>query len=194
MGASKYAIDDRRQLRSGVDRKLEENLLPGERVRVIVTIGRADAGLVATDRRVFVLKKVGYTSGIGVASWEYSHLSGIERHKGFVMDWVALVGPGLLSPRQIEALRDKKLGQMGKELNELPNTFVLGPFGMSAEDLTERLSVLQALISAGRDRPQANFAAPDPTDQIRKLARLRDEGTLTTAEFDAKKAELLRRI
>jgi hypothetical protein len=37
-------------------------------------------------------------------------------------------------------------------------------------------------------------AKPDVADQIRKLAELRDAGVLTTAEFDAKKADLLARV
>lgn len=45
----------------------------------------------------------------------------------------------------------------------------------------------------------ASAAAPraersDPAEQIRKLAELRDEGILTPEEFEAKKADLLRRM
>ena len=39
-----------------------------------------------------------------------------------------------------------------------------------------------------------SLAGSDPLDQIRKLAELRDAGVLTEAEFEAKKAELLRRV
>jgi hypothetical protein len=35
---------------------------------------------------------------------------------------------------------------------------------------------------------------PDITEQITKLAALRDQGHITPAEYDAKKAELLGRI
>jgi uncharacterized membrane protein YeaQ/YmgE (transglycosylase-associated protein family) len=46
---------------------------------------------------------------------------------------------------------------------------------------------------------QQQFAAQtqeydDVTEQIRKLAELRDEGTITSEEFEAKKAELLNRL
>ncbi len=40
----------------------------------------------------------------------------------------------------------------------------------------------------------ASANAADIADQIRHLAELRDQGHLTQAEFDAKKAELLKRI
>jgi hypothetical protein len=36
--------------------------------------------------------------------------------------------------------------------------------------------------------------APDVTEQIRKLAELRDQGHITPAEYEAKKAELLERM
>ena len=43
-------------------------------------------------------------------------------------------------------------------------------------------------------RPPAASAAPDVADQIAKLATLRDQGAITTEEFEAKKAELLDRM
>lgn len=36
--------------------------------------------------------------------------------------------------------------------------------------------------------------APDPVEQIQRLAKLRDEGLLSEADFEAKRAELLGRI
>jgi hypothetical protein len=42
--------------------------------------------------------------------------------------------------------------------------------------------------------PSREPAAPDPIDQLRKLGELRDAGILTSAEFDAKKAEILARM
>jgi hypothetical protein len=39
--------------------------------------------------------------------------------------------------------------------------------------------------------PQAGIAAIDPLDRLEKLGRLLEQGTLTQAEFDKKKAEIL---
>ena len=44
------------------------------------------------------------------------------------------------------------------------------------------------------DAPAEAAVPPDTLDLLRKLADLRDGGVLTDAEFDAKKAELLRRL
>lgn len=51
-----------------------------------------------------------------------------------------------------------------------------------------RLASRQAAMGEEGAAPRADFA-----DQIRKLAELRDEGILTDEEFEAKKAEILRR-
>ena len=60
--------------------------------------------------------------------------------------------------------------------------------------------------TAGRSAPQVpgpesrasaaqlGTAQPDTLEQLRKLGELRDQGWVTQAEFDAKKAELLRRV
>lgn len=48
---------------------------------------------------------------------------------------------------------------------------------------------------ASASTPQSvPVSAPDPMDQLRKLAELRDAGILTADEFESKKAELLNRM
>ncbi|KZF06620.1 hypothetical protein A2J03_24290 [Rhodococcus sp. EPR-157] len=58
--------------------------------------------------------------------------------------------------------------------------------------------VIRAFRQVKRDSsaPRGTQASEthDPADQIRRLAELHDAGILTDAEFDAKKADLLRRI
>jgi hypothetical protein len=59
-------------------------------------------------------------------------------------------------------------------------------------------------VASGREGPSARggppnvallgAAEPDALEQLRKLGDLRAAGVLTDAEFDGKKAELLRRI
>jgi uncharacterized membrane protein YdbT with pleckstrin-like domain len=54
----------------------------------------------------------------------------------------------------------------------------------------------QAAAAAGFGAPTAIpvYDSPDITDQITKLAALRDQGHITAAEYEAKKAELLERM
>jgi Short C-terminal domain/Protein of unknown function (DUF3592) len=49
----------------------------------------------------------------------------------------------------------------------------------------------QTAAAAPAAAPAATASAPDPLEQIKKLAELRDAGALSDAEFEAKKSELL---
>ena len=49
------------------------------------------------------------------------------------------------------------------------------------------------LLGYGR-APPAETPVLDVSDQLRKLAELRDAGVLSPAEFDAKKTDLMKRI
>jgi hypothetical protein len=58
-----------------------------------------------------------------------------------------------------------------------------------------KLSVTYQKVAQTPAATQTPSPAPvDPTDQLRKLAELRDAGILTVEEFDAKKAEILSRM
>jgi uncharacterized membrane protein YeaQ/YmgE (transglycosylase-associated protein family) len=65
--------------------------------------------------------------------------------------------------------------------------------GIGIDRLKERR---QKLEDALRQRQHATQTPPsdDVTEQIRKLAELRDQGALTNEEFETKKAELLSRL
>jgi uncharacterized membrane protein YdbT with pleckstrin-like domain len=52
----------------------------------------------------------------------------------------------------------------------------------------------EAIAANPAPRPVAAAATPDVADQIAKLATLRDQGAITTEEYEAKKAELLDRM
>jgi len=51
-----------------------------------------------------------------------------------------------------------------------------------------------AIATAMGDQPMASAPTADPTEQLRRLAQLRDEGVITPEEFEAKKADLLGRM
>jgi hypothetical protein len=198
---STWGVDDRRQLDDRTNRQLDEQLAPGEPVRVIIKYG-PNGSLVATDRRVFICKQLVHDGGFGkkdvLASWDLSELTGIVFEQDLNWGHVILVGPGLpevVVSRKL-SLRDETL-----RLNRIPNVLrVQGTklplmFRMDQNDLADRVSRVRALISAAK---AAHFSPPpaaafDPLDQLRKLGELRDAGIITMAEFDAKKVDLLRR-
>ena len=195
----RWAVDDRRQLADPINVKLDQMLAADEPVRVV--IGR-QLPLVATDRRVFMFKRLPQLGGLfrsdALSSWDLSEITGVVFQQFFAYGYVALVGPGLQDPqtaRQVN-LRDSSAA----ELLRLPNVQrVQGtalPIGvrMDPADLAQRVALLRALVSAAKSVRAPGVApaqGPDPMDQLRKLAQLRDEGIVTAAEFEAKKAELL---
>lgn len=74
------------------------------------------------------------------------------------------------------------------------------PFRFRHEDAQSfRGAIMPLVIAAGHPPSQAavptpTAAEPDVADQIRKLAELRDAGIVSEEEFQAKKAELLKRM
>ncbi len=53
---------------------------------------------------------------------------------------------------------------------------------------------LSRLFAGDRPAPPRPPGTGSPPDMIRELGRLRDEGLITEAEFQAKKADLLERV
>jgi hypothetical protein len=148
--------------------------------------------LVATDRRVFIVKAG--VIGSNVAAWDLGALSGVEVHTGFISGHVALVGPGLSSPSSVEGQAARKSAVSEAKLRDQPNVLIFARMASMDQIIRERVAVLQSLISDAHAPHASVPVALDVSDQLRKLASLRDEGIITTADFDAKKAELLSRM
>lgn len=184
-----WAPDDREQLHDEANKQLDQNLLPDERVRVIIR-GVSSSAMIGTDRRVFVFKK-GYLSGAAfgskLASFDYGNLSGVHVEADMLTGYVALQGPGLGS-------NDLSSWGSGKaDPRTIPHAIVIN----EKDQARQGTALLRQLVSEAQRRPQDHGAAPvavDIPDQLRKLGELRDAGILTEEEFGAKKAELLSRL
>lgn len=183
------AIDDRSQLHKDANALLDQNLAPGEPVRVIIR-GTYDSALIGTDRRAFVFKKGAFSGafmGKRLASYDYRNLTGVQLETGMISGVMSLQGPGISS-------EDLSYWSSGKaDPMKAPHALALnsGHFNQARTGV----AMLRDLIADAQARTlSAAMAPPDVTDQLRKLGELRDAGVLTTAEFDAKKAELLARL
>ncbi len=195
----KWAVDDRHQLDDRTNAKLDELLAPDEAVRVIIRFG---GSLIATDRRVLLFRRNhqmgGLFHGDVMASWDLAELTGVLFEQKVNYGYVAVVGPGLQDPQVMLQLRPKK-EPPGRELalpnvqqvqgTKLPLTSRLDP-----ADLAQRVVLIRGLVSGAKAPQPAPSSMPDPMDQLRKLAQLRDEGVITAAEFETKKSELLSRM
>jgi hypothetical protein len=119
---------------------------------------------VATDRRlVFYAKKL---TGYDLESYPYDHISSIEMGKNMMGHTVTFFASGnKVAMKWI----DKK------------------------QDVSGFISTVRTRMKGGAGNGAAAPATgePDLSDQLRKLAQLRDDGILTDEEFQAKKAQLL---
>jgi hypothetical protein len=83
-------------LKPRVVKALGQNLAPDERVEVVI-VGASGQVIVGTQTRAFVIKPgflAGATFGAEVTSWSYTHIAGVQVHKGMMTGSVVIQGPG----------------------------------------------------------------------------------------------------
>lgn len=107
-----------------------------------------------------------------------------QLHKtGIMSGSVQLQGPGIAS---------QDISTYGKgSAREVP--FALEVNAQHFAQVKTAVPKLRELISAAQ-RGESASVAEGPLDQLKKLGGLRDAGILTSAEFEAKKAEILSRL
>lgn len=144
-------------------------LRDGETVQVILW-ANSDAGygiLTLTNQRLlFVMKTI---TKQHVLDYEFSRISTVEWSSKFLGGKLVIHVAGNRS-----------------EEFKVPDTINGAEV---AKEVRERAARPVAPAAA-----PAPAAGPDPMEQLRQLGSLRDTGILTTAEFEAKKAEILGRI
>jgi Short C-terminal domain len=175
-------------LRGKVQQAVEENLAPGEAIRVIIR-GAQGQAMIGTDTRVFVCEPgfmAGASFGAEVTSWSYLNLLGVQLHKGMVSGSVVLQGPGQTGKKT------SYWGQGDDDPRRMPNAI---PIAKDWKQVQAGVARLRQLIDQKHaPAPVAPLAAPTPlsvADELRKLADLRSHGILTDAEFQSQKARLL---
>jgi hypothetical protein len=183
-----WALDDRSQLHKDANQLLDQNLLGDEPVRAIIR-GTYDSALVGTDRRAFVFKKgmfSGALLGKRLASYDYRNLSGVQLETGLISGVLSLQGPGIAS-------QDLSYWSSGKsDPMKAPHALALN--STHFKQARDGVALLREMIARAQASPATQGQRPDALDQLKKLGELRDAGILTTAEFDAKKAEILSRM
>jgi len=86
------------------------------------------------------------------------------------------------------------LGHRSVKLYSTYNDLTFNSF-KSKDEFDPVVSKIEAQVNAVTTMPPPETAsANDPTDQLRKLAELRDSGILTAAEFEQKKTDILARM
>lgn len=169
--------------------ELRQALLPDEQV-LGWEQGRSGALLVATDQRVLIIKTgmaTGQVFGRKVSAWPYQQIISVDMQTTFGSGWVEIVTAGMQARRGGAWSKSADAYQADNMVAFLGND---QPWRPLVNLLRERVQHAQQ-----PQQPAApTTASPSIPEQIEQLARLRDAGILSPAEFDAKKAELLRRM
>ena len=167
-------------------------LRPGETIMALAVAKEPRVAVIlATDQRLLIIQKGGF--GMALAQWRVDHLTG-QDVASVAYDTIHMVRVRRgLFPSGGEIAIGGPSGLLTLKYVENADAQLLGDY------LTSRIAEQQQL----RDRLDDGIAeaASQPADAaagvpelLRQLAQLRDEGTLTEAEFEAKKHQLLERL
>ena len=177
-------------LKPRVVKALGQNIAPDERVEVVI-VGASGQVIVGTQTRAFVIKPgflAGATFGAEITSWSYTHIAGVQVHKGMMTGSVVIQGPG-------------QTGQAGgywrqgdTDSHKAQNAI---PIAGSWDTVNAGVARLRHLIAEAHAPSPAPAAAGEGTisiaDELVKLASLRDSGVLSDDEFELAKGRLLGR-
>ena len=186
------AIGDLSRLHPDGRKAVDENLMPGEVIRVVIHGIHASA-MIGTDRRAFVFKK-GWLSGAGLGqkmtTWDYRNIVGLQIETGWISGVVVIQAPGV-------AAVDTSYWAAGKDAPiNAPNAIgVSGDLDAArtgANELRRLIAERQASVAA--PTVEASADKEDVIGLLRQLGALRDAGIVTPEEFDAKKQDLLARL
>lgn len=178
-------------LRDKEAKSLAENLTQNEQVLGQV-MGNFHQVAVATDQKLLIIKSglmAGQSFGGKATSFDYSNISGVEVRSGFSLGEFEVLNPAMSTPQ----------GNRGRDrvkIAETPNGLVFGS-REKPHFLAFAAKVREMVGGHNNHQPAAAGPATAPAgipEQIAQLAKLRDAGVLTDAEFNTKKAELLARM
>ncbi|PRX90842.1 SHOCT domain-containing protein [Allonocardiopsis opalescens] len=170
------AARDRMTTRLGSNReirRLVEHLWDGETVERLAagSYGGGTGLLVLTGRRLLFIRD-GWTGQVS-EDFPFEKISSVQWAGGLLLGKLVVFASG----------NKAEIGQLDKTDGRAIADAVRG-----------RLSGGSAPAAPAPQAPAAAAAADDVYEALRKLGELRDAGIVTADEFDAKKAELLRRV
>jgi hypothetical protein len=194
--------------------KITEMLNPDERVLLVARQSRIKPGgshftpniIYATDRRIIVRDP--YMLGIkeNVVDIPYDIITSIKLEKGLLSSTIRFKAPGLMSSTRLgmmDSIVDGEDDQGGiieaipkdkaEDLLEIIRSGMQddGGGGKSAPSKKQKASSSELLESKENTLP--SIQSVSIADEIRKLAKLKEEGILTEEEFKQMKQDLIRK-
>lgn len=182
-GQREQALDELQAKRAELQEERWER--KGKTAKARVSPGAGFAGVSLTDGRVSSPQGGGSVAGAHATVDTAGQLS-----RRMTATRLVLTGPLALAWRKKKDDREVYL------LIEGQGWAISAPVdpkrGAQARDFAAKINA--AASAAGASAPPAETPAPDVYDQLQKLADLRDAGVLSPAEFNTKKADLMKRI
>jgi hypothetical protein len=173
---------------------IDASLAEGETVEVVIR-GVFSCVIVGTDRRAFLFKHglpAGATFGHKLASFDYLNISGVEVHGGLQSGAVILHVPGAISTGTSYWGHGKN--DPWKAYNAIPILRPYQPIEEAASKLRDLISKHQNKVPSTGAKEKDGAESTDVLGALKQLGELHESGVLTTEEFEAKKAELLKRL
>jgi hypothetical protein len=187
--------------------KITEMLNPEEKVLLVARQSRIKPGgshltpniIYATDRRIIIRDP--YMLGIkeNVVDIPYDIITSIKLEKGLLSSTIRFKAPGLMSSTRLgmmDSIVDGKDNDQGGVIEAIPKN--------KADDLIEIIrSGMQSSKKLSPSQKQQSFESQEQlmssnqsrsvADELRKLAKLKEEGIITEEEFKQMKEDLIRK-
>ena len=187
--------------------KITEMLNPEENVLLVARQSRIKPGgshltpniIYATDRRIIIRDP--YMLGIkeNVVDIPYDIITSIKLEKGLLSSTIRFKAPGLMSSTRLgmmDSIVDGEDNDQGGVIEAIPKN--------KADDLIEIIrSGMQSNKKLSPSQKQQSFESQEQivssnqsvsvADELRKLAKLKEEGIITEEEFQQMKEDLIRK-
>ena len=187
--------------------KITEMLNPEENVLLVARQSRIKPGgshltpniIYATDRRIIIRDP--YMLGIkeNVVDIPYDIITSIKLEKGLLSSTIRFKAPGLMSSTRLgmmDSIVDGEDNDQGGVIEAIPKN--------KADDLIEIIrSGMQSNKKLSPSQKQQSFESEEQVissnqsvsvaDELRKLAKLKEEGIITEEEFQQMKEDLIRK-
>jgi hypothetical protein len=187
--------------------KITEMLNPEEKVLLVARQSRMKPGgshltpniIYATDRRIIIRDP--YMLGIkeNVIDIPYDIITSIKLEKGLLSSTIRFKAPGLMSSTRLgmmDSIVDGEDNDQGGVIEAIPKN--------KADDLIEIIrSGMQSSKKLSPSHKQQSFESQEQVmssnqsisvaDELRKLAKLKEEGIITKEEFQQMKEDIIRK-
>jgi hypothetical protein len=185
--------------------KIAEILNPDEKVLLVARQSRIKPGgslhtpniIYATDRRIIIRDP--YMLGIkeNVVDIPYDIVTSIKLEKGLLSSTIRFKAPGLVSSTKLGMINSLIDGEddQGGIIEAIPkdkaqDLLEIIRSGMQTSSNSNRKSAANELLGSKEIPPNQSRSI---ADEIRKLAKLKEEGLITAEEFQQMKQDLIRK-